>query len=150
MYGSGFAVRCIGSERNPMRHSAMKRTLAPAFSPRMLAQQENSVHRCVDIFVNKIGLRGGGNCGIDMTDWFEMVAFDVLGSLAFGESFHSVEAEKPHFWSQLVVKHLFYVTLLDNLQRYPIVKTVGQALLPWFTVSVRNKHIGYTRRQVQK
>lgn len=33
----------------------------------------------------------GGEGGVDLTEWFEMVAFDVLGEMAFGEGFGCVE-----------------------------------------------------------
>ncbi|KAL6862465.1 hypothetical protein ACO1O0_002698 [Amphichorda felina] len=41
-----------------------------------------------------------------MSKWYEMISFDTLGEMAFGESFHSVKAEnfadptafKPERW----------------------------------------------------
>ncbi|KAI9685130.1 MAG: hypothetical protein M1822_004717 [Bathelium mastoideum] len=128
----------------------MKRTLTPAFSTKSLVEHEPLVQEQVDIFIAKVSKLGGGSLGINMTDWYEMAAFDILGEMAFGESFRSMEDEHPHFWSQLVEKHLFYVTMLDNLRRYPWVKAIGQMLLPWFTVAVRDQHTGYTRAKVEK
>lgn len=150
IYGSGFDVRCIGSERDPARHSDMKKTISPGFSAKALAQHEDIVQACVDKFIEATGRLGSGPKGVNLTDWYEMVAFDILGEMAFGESFHSIEQGRPHFWSQLVEKHLFYITLLDNLRRYPLVRKVGQFLLPGLTVGVRNKHVGFSRYQVQR
>ena len=47
----------------------------------------------VDVFVRKIGGAGLGEKegGVNLTEWFEMVAFDVLGEMAFGEGFGCVE-----------------------------------------------------------
>lgn len=91
MYGAGFKSLCIGSERDPKTHSRMKKSLASAFSTKALAEQEIIVQRCLDGFIEKVGRLGQGPKGIDMTEWFEMIAFDVLGEMAFGESFSSVE-----------------------------------------------------------
>ncbi|KAI0179440.1 cytochrome P450 [Hypoxylon sp. FL1284] len=146
IYASGFAVRCVGSERDPARHGEMKKTISPGFSAKALSQHEGVVHACVDRFVEETGKRGA----VNLTDWYEMVAFDILGEMAFGESFHSLEQGKPHFWSQLVEKHVFYITLLDNLRRYPLLRRLGQIMLPSLTVGVRNRHVGYSRRLVQK
>lgn len=91
MYGSGFDSLCIGSERNPQTHSRMRKSLAAAFSTRALAEQEPIVHKCIDEFVSKLGEQGTKVAGLNMTKWFEMLAFDILGEMAFGESFHCIK-----------------------------------------------------------
>ena len=88
MYGSGYEKSCIGSERDPKKHSSMKRDLTAAFSTKALSDQESIIKDCIDIFIEKIGSEKDA---LDMTKWFEMVSFDILGSMAFGESFHAVE-----------------------------------------------------------
>ena len=37
---------------------------------------------------------------------------------------------------------------MDNLRRYAFLLTLGRYLLPRWTVSIRNKHSGYSRRKV--
>lgn len=56
----------------------------------------------------------------------------------------------PHFWSELVLRHVFIATILDNMRRYPLLVTLGRWVLPWLTTSVKNKHSGYTREKVQR
>ena len=34
---------------------------------------------------------GGDSQGLNMTKWFEMVSFDILGEMAFGEGFGCVD-----------------------------------------------------------
>ena len=68
----------------------MKRQLADAFSSKALLEQEEIVQHCVDGFINKIGQAGKSLEGLNLTKWFEMIAFDVLGEMAFGESFHCI------------------------------------------------------------
>lgn len=94
----------------------MKKCLSPAFSLRSLGDQEAIVSQCVDRFVSRMGEPELNAGGLNMTKWYEMVAFDILGELgkpqclftalpksysrsliitflliAFGESFHSIE-----------------------------------------------------------
>lgn len=88
MYGSGYKSLCIGSERDPKKHGSMKRNLTAAFSTKALYDQESMIKECIDIFIEKIGF---AKEALDMTKWFEMISFDILGSMAFGESFHAVE-----------------------------------------------------------
>lgn len=46
------------------------------------------------------------------------------------------------------MKHLFFITLMDNLRRYAFILALGRYLLPRWTVSIRDKHSGYSRRKV--
>ncbi|KAL3300186.1 Cytochrome P450 [Colletotrichum asianum] len=135
MYGSGFESLCVGSERDPKKHSQMKKNLSASFSTKALAQQESIVHSVIDGFIGRLESNGTSEKGLDMTKWFEMVAFDILGEMAFGESFHCIETRKSHFWSDMIVEHLFFVTVLDNLRRYPILDALGRRLLPRLTAA---------------
>ncbi|KAK2752024.1 2og-fe oxygenase family protein [Colletotrichum kahawae] len=128
----------------------MKKNLSASFSTKALAQQESIVHSVVDGFIDRLESNGTSRKGLDMTKWFEMVAFDILGEMAFGESFHCIETGKSHFWSDMIVEHLFFVTVLDNLRRYPILDALGRRLLPRLTVSVRDRHSGYSRTKVER
>lgn len=116
IYGAGFGSLCIESERDPDKHTRMKKSLSPAFSLRSLEDQEAIVSQCIDRFVFRTGEPDLNAGGLNMTKWYEMVAFDILGELgkphclltalprshsriliieflliAFGESFHSIE-----------------------------------------------------------
>ena len=92
MYGSGFNSLCVGSERDPKNHNRMKKSLSGAFSTRALSEQEDIIQKCINAFIDKIGRDGGRESqGLNVTKWYEMVAFDILGEMAFGESFHCIE-----------------------------------------------------------
>ncbi|KAE8361745.1 cytochrome P450 [Aspergillus caelatus] len=158
IYGSGFNSLCIGSERNPQTHNRMRKSLAAAFSTKALLEQEDIIQGCVNDFIE--GIQSQTNKSVDavnMTKWFEMLAFDILGEMAFGESFHCIENSKEHsnfdrcplidILFQLT-EHLYFITILDNLRRYPLIAAIGKNILPHLTVSVRNKHTNYSRRKV--
>lgn len=92
MYGAGFKSHCIGSERNPSKHSQMERNLSTAFSTKALTEQEGIVASNIDAFIKRLGEDGGPESqGIDMSKWYEMAAFDILGDMAFGHSFGSID-----------------------------------------------------------
>ncbi|KAH8807828.1 benzoate 4-monooxygenase cytochrome P450 [Xylogone sp. PMI_703] len=150
MYGSGFDSLCIGSERMPKVHSRMRKSLTAAFSTKALVEQEPIVQRCIDGFNTKLRWEGKREGGLNLTKWYEMLAFDILGEMAFGESFHCVENGKSHHWSDMITSHLFFITVLDNLRRYPIIKMIGVFLLPKLTISVRNKHSQFSRDKVAR
>ncbi|CAO1604329.1 orf9b protein [Xanthoria calcicola] len=86
--------------------------------------------------------------GLNMTVWFEMLAFDILGEMAFGESFHCVEAGQPHPWQQMIASHLFLITVVYNLRRYPVARWLGMKLLPPLTKGVQERHTKYSRDKI--
>ena len=88
---AGFESTSIGSERDPQVHSRMKRSLLSAFSAKSLREQEGIVQGCIDSFLVAIGGKGQMEGGIDMTKWFEILAFDITGEMSFGESFGCIE-----------------------------------------------------------
>jgi hypothetical protein len=62
---------------------------------------------------------------------------------------NTVTTVKPHFWSELILRHVFIATILENMRRYPILVALGRYILPWMTTSVIDKHSGYTREKVR-
>ncbi|KAH7322521.1 putative cytochrome P450 [Stachybotrys elegans] len=150
LYGAGFRKLCIGSERNPKVHARMRKSLSSAFSTKSLVEQESIVNGVVDKFIECLGRLGGkGSEGLNMTKWYEMFSFDSLGEMAFGESFRSLEDEKSHFWSDLILDHLYFITLADNLHRFPLLPTIARTLFP-STLVVQNRNSQYSRDMVEK
>ncbi|EGX91828.1 Cytochrome P450 [Cordyceps militaris CM01] len=154
IFGAGFAKSCIASERDPARHGEMKKMLSAAFSQRSLLEQEGIVSETIDLFVRIIGEEAaaaelGPAAGLDMVKWFDMVSFDVLGEMAFGESFHSLESGSRHFWSALVEDHMYLVTLIDNIAHLGAVAKMMGYLIP-SRLLVKNKVSQYSRDKVDK
>lgn len=151
IFGAGFEVPCVGSERNPAEHARKKKSLAAAFSTKALTAQEHIVQRCWDDFISKIGpVSQRGPHGVNVVSWFEMVTFDILGEMAFGESFGCVENENHHSWLDLILDHMVEVTLLDNLRRLPLLSVLSRYFLAPITARVRRQHAAYSRAKVQK
>jgi len=150
IFGAGFESGCIGSERDPATHARMKRLLAPAFSNSALLKQESVIQRCVDEFVDRMYTAGGTTeKGLNMTDWYEMLAFDILGEMAFGESFDCVKTGTPHYWQQLIAKHLFWINAIDNLRNFAVIRLMARLILPFLTLS-QNDHSKYSRMKMNK
>lgn len=55
---------------------------------------------------------------------------------------------KSHFWSDMIEEHLYFITILDNSRRYPLIAAIGKLILPRLTTGVRNKHTNYSRQKV--
>lgn len=81
--GGNFADQAssIVSERDPARHSAMRKFLSAAFSDRSLREQEDLVKRVIDDFIDQVRQRGNSEDGVDMTMWTNLLTFDIIGEL---------------------------------------------------------------------
>ena len=91
MFGAGFEIQSIGTERDPTLAHQKRALFSTAPSAKGLARQEPVVKKNVDKFVEKLGEVGSTELDIDMSKWFIYLGFDILGEMAFGESFGCVE-----------------------------------------------------------
>lgn len=76
----------------------MRRYLSHAFSDRSLAEQEDIIARTMDIWVESLLKKGSRKEGFEMGKSFEIMTFDIIGELAFGENFKGVETGKSGFF----------------------------------------------------
>jgi cytochrome P450 len=92
--GGNFAnqAHSIVSERDPAKHAEMRKYLSSAFSDRSLKEQEYLVSDVIDRFIMQIERRGASPGGVDMTLWFNLMTFDVIGKLAFGKDFGGLDS----------------------------------------------------------
>ncbi|KAK4667655.1 hypothetical protein QC763_310850 [Podospora pseudopauciseta] len=126
--GGSFASRGVGSivsERNVDAHAQMRRYLSHAFSDRSLAEQEDIIARTMDIWVESLLKKGSRKEGFEMGKSFEIMTFDIIGELAFGENFKGVE----HPWIATHLGALNQGALADTLKRFPTLAWLAQGLL---------------------
>ncbi|OTB04031.1 hypothetical protein M426DRAFT_73617 [Hypoxylon sp. CI-4A] len=123
-------VHSIVSERNVEAHGQMRRHLSHAFSDRSLSEQETLIAETVDKFINAAGRRGSGKAGYDIGKGLEMMTFDIIGDLAFGETFGGVDNDKPHPWISIAMGALTQGALADTFKRFPLAAKIFMALVP--------------------
>ncbi|KAK4159985.1 hypothetical protein QBC43DRAFT_246406 [Cladorrhinum sp. PSN259] len=95
----------IVSAIDPVLHSRIRKAISPAFSRRALKGQEKHVRRYVDLLVGRLrGLIPApiNQIEVDIGPWFNFATFDILGDLAFGESFDCLQSAKLHGWVEMV------------------------------------------------
>lgn len=117
MFGAGFDSSCIGSERDPQKASKMRKMLSVGFSVKSLSEQEDIIISSIDGFIDRIGQDGVSSKGLNLTKWYEMISFDVLGEMAFGQSFHNIQAGKhPCIFFTYNLTYIFYSLLTGRTQ----------------------------------
>ncbi|KAI1880211.1 hypothetical protein JX265_001832 [Neoarthrinium moseri] len=145
VFGSGFEVQSLGTERDPVLAQQKRALFATALSVKGLAQQEPILHEHIDAFVNKLGKLGGGDDGADMTKWFIFIGFDIMGHMSYGDSFRCVEREASHPWLDLMLGLMHAVTVIDNLRRLPLMVTFAKWIPARFTDSFKDRMIHFVK-----
>jgi hypothetical protein len=96
---SNYGIYSIVSERDVEVHAQQRRYVSHAFSDRSLSEQEKLIADKIDQFVRIAGERGNpgllqktGQRGWDIGKVYEMMTFDIIGDLAFGETFGGLDS----------------------------------------------------------
>ncbi|KAH0035830.1 benzoate 4-monooxygenase cytochrome P450, partial [Aureobasidium melanogenum] len=143
----------IISETDSANHKKMRAQLSNAFSDKSLRDQERLITEPIDLFIDQIGKKGDCPQGIDIVMWFNLMTFDIIGSLAFGESFGGLESAKFHEWIQLAVGSMKKGALGDSLGRYPTIAALVKRLFPGIIDKIlqdTRKHEAHTMNLVRR
>ncbi|RDW68064.1 hypothetical protein BP6252_09460 [Coleophoma cylindrospora] len=119
---------------DPVRHSKKRRLLSHAFSDSALGSIEQNIIKQIDKWTNLLSRESSGDwsSAIDMDVWSTCLIYDILGDLAFGKSFDTVESDKNRFLLETIPQaaktwyslgyHPFAHTILRLLFHTPLGK----------------------------
>ncbi|KID84404.1 benzoate 4-monooxygenase cytochrome P450 [Metarhizium guizhouense ARSEF 977] len=108
-----------------------------------LKEQEDLVGKTIDRFVEILGKESV----VDLTYWFNLLTFEVIGKPAFGNDFHGIESGKTHFWITDVLGSMSQASLSDTWKRFPVVGRLWMFFNPaWMRrlVAASMRHQKYT------
>jgi cytochrome P450 len=125
---------------NDQTHSRLRRAMNPAFAPRALAEQEPILQKNVDLFLNQLQSRAERGLTTDLRLWYNYITFDLIGDLAFGESFGCLAASTHHEWVSFVLDHFYIATLLQVIHRFRPLNRLLAAVLPQSLVEKKERH----------
>ncbi|KAK4645138.1 hypothetical protein QC761_310850 [Podospora bellae-mahoneyi] len=83
----------------------------------------------MDIWVESLLKKGSRKEGFEMGKSFEIMTFDIIGELAFGENFKGVEIGVEHPWITTHLGALNQGALADALKRFPTLAWLAHGLL---------------------
>lgn len=74
----------ITGEANPVRHREIAKKLAPAFSMRNLKAKEATIHKYIDLFIDRMKEVGSRKQGVEMQRWTDWLALDLSADMTYG------------------------------------------------------------------
>ncbi|KXJ90430.1 cytochrome P450 3A17 [Microdochium bolleyi] len=101
-------------------HRRQRRHLAHAFSEAALTEQQAYVLKYVNLIMNKFSEHADQAKNLNIVDWLNFMTFDIIGDLAFGESFGSLSQDGYHPWVRSVIDSVYGFSLAHFIKFHPI------------------------------
>lgn len=86
--------RGLFNTRDRAAHTRKRKIVSHTFSVKSIGQFEQYIHHNLEEFVkqwDRLSTNAGGYAKMDALNWFNYLAFDVIGDLAFGAPFGMLE-----------------------------------------------------------
>ncbi|KAK6836503.1 cytochrome P450 [Apiospora arundinis] len=143
------AGNILGATRDA--HNRFRRILSHVFSAQAMAEQEPLIKIYIDkLFANLKRECDGETKVIDLLKWYNWTTFDIIGDLAFGEPFGSLDTSAYHPWVSNIFASIKNICFSVNASRYPLVAPLLAILVP---KNIKNKwaeHKELSQRSLRK
>ncbi|KAF4539586.1 Benzoate 4-monooxygenase cytochrome p450 protein [Lasiodiplodia theobromae] len=116
---------------NAHDHPRLRRAMQPAFSSAALGQQEALIAVYVDLLVSKLREAAATTTGrpaVDMARWYAVTTFDLIGDLAYGESFGGLREGRTNQWLEQITTALRLIPVLSLAAMSPLLSKILMVL----------------------
>jgi cytochrome P450 len=104
-------------------HTMLRRCMAPGFSAQSLRSQEALITKYVDLLMIRLReICEEGQAKLDVMSWMNFASFDIIGDLAFGESFGCLAESRYHPWIQAIQTGGMAICFMAALGMIPALK----------------------------
>ncbi|KAF5703768.1 cytochrome P450 monooxygenase [Fusarium globosum] len=134
-------------------HRRMRRLQSHAFSEKALRSQEDLLQKYVDLLMQQLHQRAANptTAIVDMVRWFNFTTFDVIGDLAFGESFGCLEEGILHRWITGIFSLVRSGNWIRAARRFPPpLNYLGKMLIPRHLLEERKYQFIFSRDKVNR
>ncbi|TDZ32606.1 Trichothecene C-15 hydroxylase [Colletotrichum spinosum] len=136
----------IASDRE--NHARFRRILSHGFSAKSMQEQQPIIKGYIDLLIER--LHGVASQGpVDLVAWYNYTTFDIIGDLAFGESFGCLDGSDYHPWVKLIfddIKVGLYFTIAKRLK--PL-ETIVKKFVPESLLEKRRSHEALVEERVE-
>ncbi|KAF6240618.1 hypothetical protein HO173_001289 [Letharia columbiana] len=135
-------------------HARVRGLISPAFSERAMREQESLIMGYIDLLIQRLKaqIQGPNKGEVDLVRWYNFTTFDIVGDLALGEPFGSLESGEYHFWISNIFRGIKTTNILAIGNAYPI---IGALISCAFRLSpkageARQRHREYSKVALQR
>ncbi|KAF5869159.1 putative cytochrome p450 monooxygenase protein [Botrytis fragariae] len=134
---------------NDVDHSRYRKAMSHAFSAKGLQAQEPILKRYVDKLVTRLEHEAKSRLPVDMVKWYNLTTFDLIGDLAFGESFGGLENSQYHFWVSTIFESVRAIQFAKVKDVYPMFFQLIKPFMRSGLANARQRQQDYSKAVVQ-
>lgn len=86
------AASGLFSTQNNKEHAFLRKRVSTAYSMTSILKFEEHIQSCLDLFITQMQKHAELSKPVNMSEWTNMLAFDVVGELAYGSSLGQLES----------------------------------------------------------
>ncbi|KAJ9660480.1 hypothetical protein H2201_006902 [Coniosporium apollinis] len=133
---------------NKENHSRYRRLLSYGFSDRGMRDQQPLIQRHIDLLVQRLRERATQG-SLDMAEWYNWTTFDIIGDLAFGESFDCLENVCTHGWIASIQGNVKAIPIINAIRRFGL-----DFIIPWIApkklLKMRQRNAKFTEDKIDQ
>ena len=132
----------------------MRRLLAPSFNEQSLRNQapvlESYANTVIERFKAKCDTYKGSkeHAIVNMLDWVDFYAMDIISDLALGESFHCLDGSSYHPWVKTLFNFLKGMIIVAAARFFPTTEFLLQRLIPKYILEKQQQHTEFTNTKI--
>lgn len=116
-----------------------------------MREQQPIIIDYVNLLIRQLHQRcGGGQKRLDAVAWYNYTTFDVIGDLAFGEPFGSLQSGEYHPWIAMIFQSIKLGTLFQSAGFFPWIKSALMKSIPKSRMRTREEHLKLTNEKLLK
>ena len=132
-------------------HAALRRQLSHGFSDRSMREQEPRITAFVDLLIQRLHENcDDGKTPLRMDSWYNFTTFDIIGELAFGETFGCLESSGYHPWVQCLFSLARLGCYFQVEDHYPLLQRLITRVLPNKALEMQQFHNELNRAKIEK
>ena len=131
-------------------HSRQKKLLTHAFSERALRDQEPLIVSYIDLFIRRLREYADREEQVNVEKWLNLLTFDIVGDLAFGEPFGCLEGSEYHPWVATIFQSIKAGAFLRALSVYPFLAAQVRKVMPKRLIQKRLAHFQMSKDKVAR
>ncbi|KAK4205300.1 putative isotrichodermin C-15 hydroxylase [Triangularia verruculosa] len=135
---------------NDADHRRQRRLLSHAFSEKALRNQEDIMQHYTSLFLSHLTQKSVSGETVDIVKWYNFLTFDLIGDLAFGQSFSCLSTGNYHPWVSMIFNNIKLSVFVETLRRYPFLSILKSVLLPKKLVKSQLEHWELSRQTAKK
>ncbi len=144
----------LTGQTDDAEHARVRGLFSPAFSERAMREQEPLIMGYIDLLIQRLKAQSQGPMegDVDLVRWYNFTTFDIIGDLAFGQPFGSLESGEYHFWIISIFRSIRLLSIRAIGRAYPVIGAMMSCTLKFFPKigEARRRHREYTQTVLQR